>query len=128
MRGFFEGLPVEFDGELGIGVGVVVVDCAAQFHGDRLRVGGELADDVGSVYVISVDEAAQAEEDEDGCDWDGDWVGAEEVSGGSAGRERAAVGWPLRCPAKEGGSDEKGGFGGVKGTRCWRAKGRWIWK
>ena len=78
--------------------------------------------------MIDVDHETHADEDEGACEGEGEWVGAEEFHGGSAGRDRAVAGWPLRCSAKERGAVGKRGFEGVKGTRCWSAKGGWIWK
>jgi len=39
------------------------VQCPAQFFSHRFRVLGEVADDVGEVEVVCVDEAADAKED-----------------------------------------------------------------
>lgn len=64
-----QGLPVVFDGVEGFKGDVGVVEGAAELGGDGFGVGGEVAEDVGLVYVVCVDEEADAGEDSgsEGC-------------------------------------------------------------
>ena len=58
-----QGLLVIFEGELGVQFIVGVIDRAAQFDGDGLRVVVVGADEVGLVDVVSVDVRGHGDED-----------------------------------------------------------------
>ncbi len=61
--GEVERFHVVFHGGFGLQVVVGVEEGAAQVPGDGLGVGGEFADDVGSVNVVCVDEAEAGGDD-----------------------------------------------------------------
>lgn len=71
---------------------LVVVDRAAEFYGYGLGVRGELLDDVVFVEVVCVGEGADADEDYNGGEGDGEWVGAEGFAECGAGRDGAVEG------------------------------------